>query len=427
MGGRQIKMAALEKPDSGLGPVTPKRMEPKLSDIEPHADASTADIDLPTATPALALPEHSTSPRTSREGSVAAGSANGGPASASGSARGSARGGGGSRTSNNNSIVRSSGGRAGTMTLGGGEDNQPRTTLTLHTASQTQEFGERANSAYQITEMDRNSDADFFLSLSTTLRKEAKVAPYKRDGHPLMLAAAADNKGSSAGATASSVDVQMILEELGPLESVTQVYARDSYGRTPLHLAAMNGCADTVYQLLNTYRKSMYRTGVLENVARLERERATSEAELRAALIKAGKYTAQGWDLKAKKMKELALQVGKPEAAKGATIPQLVSLQHWFEQEVDRMQRAHEIRVEVYRTKNLCVKDKFGRTPLHYAVASGCPAGVLEALLGCSTANLGSSNAIHARYNHTHTPSAFDLGGITSSGGPSAATLSQKR
>jgi len=438
MGGRHIKVAALKKPDSGLGPITPKRHEPKITNAkepkitkeELEMDEHSIKFELTThpnpdgashpqmAFGELAPAEPSSSPRISRDGSVVAGSA-------AGSAAGGARGGGSKASSNSNSR---SGERPGSITLGGGD--APLTTLTLHTAAQTQEFADRANRAYRITEIDRTADSDFFLSLATNLRKEGKVAPYLRDGHPLLLAAATDNKSSSSGATAtataSSVDVQMILEELGPLEGVTQVYARDAYGRTPLHLAAMNGCADTVYQLLNTYRRSMYRTGVLENVARLERERAVSEAELRAALIKAGKYTAQGWDLKVKRMKELALQVGKPEAGKGSTIPQLVALQHWFEQEVDRIQRAHEIRVEVYRTKNLCIKDKFGRTPLHYAVASGCPGAVLEALLRCSTANLGVSSSMHALYNHQHTPTAVDLGGLTNTG-PSAAALSQKR
>ena len=283
MAGRQIKVSPLEKSDSSFGPVSPKRIEPKLSDIKPHASA--ADTELSTATPALVPLGQSTSPRIlSRESSVAAGGTRGGPGSAS--ASGSVlEGGGGSRASDNVNNSNSCS-RVGTIMLGDGEDNQPRTALTLHTAAQSQEFSERANSTYQITQMDRDADADFFLSLSTTLRKEAKLAPYKRDGHPLMLAAAADNKGSNTGATVSSIDIQMILEELGPLESVTQVYARDYYGRTPLHLAAMNGCADTIYQLLNTYRKSMYRTAVLDNIAKLERERSVSEAELKAALIK---------------------------------------------------------------------------------------------------------------------------------------------
>ena len=398
MEGRKMKLAANESNRNGISAMAPKPLDGKFSSLaEQEALAAVENSH------ELAAPERSNTPIGSIDRSLS------------------------ENIQKTNSIR--SGGKIGSYA----EKDVVNMPIPKHTITQSQEFAERATLNYQVSELERDADKDFFMSLSTTLVKEVKKAPFKDDAHPLMLAVAADNNRISAtardkshtSACPSSVDVQMILEELGSLESVTQVYARDSYGRTPVHLAAMNGCADTIYQLMNTYRKSMYRKGVLDNVARLERERAISEAELRAALIASGRYTPHSWDLKVKRMRELALQVGKPEAGRGSSIPQLVAVQHWFEQEVDRMQRAHEIRVEVYRTKILCMKDKFGRTPLHYACASGCPVAVLEALLNCSTANLGGSAAMHERFNYRHADSAYDLG--MSSSGPSSASLSQRR
>jgi len=98
MGGRQIKVAALEKPESGLGPVTPRRLEPKISATEPLA----------TAADELAPAERSITPRTSRDGYVAIETNNGhisAPSSAAGSAKGE------SRASSNYSIPRSGDGQ----------------------------------------------------------------------------------------------------------------------------------------------------------------------------------------------------------------------------------------------------------------------------------------------------------------------------
>ncbi len=146
--------------------------------------------------------------------------------------------------------------------------NNPHNHSHSHSAEQKQEFSERADPASMISEIDRNLDKDFFQSLKTTKSKEFHVAPWTGSGSQatsLFMAAAANNAtstGTGSGASSSSIDVQIILEELGNEEAVQEVYARDIYGRTPVHIAAMNGCADTVYQLMNSYRRCMYRTGV---------------------------------------------------------------------------------------------------------------------------------------------------------------------
>ena len=132
------------------------------------------------------------------------------------------------------------------------------------------------------------------------------TAPWAAGGSPLLLASVAHNARTASGASSSSVDVQMILEELGSDAAVTEVYSRDAYGRTPVHLAALNGCPDTVYQLMNTYRRNMYQSGVLEHVSRLRKERAACSAELRSALIRSGSYTAVQWDLKVQRMEVCA-------------------------------------------------------------------------------------------------------------------------
>ena len=49
-------------------------------------------------------------------------------------------------------------------------------------------------------------------------------------------------------------------------------------------------------------------------------------------MIGSGKYTVASWDMK----------------AHAKTNTQLISLHDWFESEVSRLHRAHEIRVEVY-------------------------------------------------------------------------------
>ena len=445
-GGRKITIAANDENNDnagGLKPVAPSAsanagvgVDVDLSQKALH-NSSTGSIRDDGGN--LSPPVQSSSPRSSLDG-------NGG--SLRGSREGSIRGNrSGSLRESEEAAIRS-----------GSHKNSTSITVSQAQANATsQEFRERADINKQISELDKNTDKDFFLSMSTSKAREARRAPWAGDqgSHPLMLAAASENKsvnssGSSSrsnintktkankccgsgngenptggGASASSIDVQIILEELGPLDSVTQVYARDFYGRTPLHIAALNGCPDTVYHLLNSYRKSMYRTGVLDNIARLEREKVVSEAELRAALIASGKYTPQSWDLKVKRMKALALNAGGSTSkgdttGKGNIIPQLVAVQHWFDQECNRIHRAHEIRVEVYRTKNLCIKDKFGRTPLHYACASGCSAAVLEALLSCSTAALGMSFKEHQHYNVQHVSSALDVAFSSSSSSPAS-------
>ena len=91
-------------------------------------------------------------------------------------------------------------------------------------------------------------------------------------------------------------------------------------------------------------------------------------------------------------MKEItrALQAGGNIYAGSALhqIPQIKSVHDWYENETMRLLRSIEIRVEVNKAKLLATKDKFGRTPLHYAAASGASEALIKALLSYGSANL---------------------------------------
>ena len=79
-------------------------------------------------------------------------------------------------------------------------------------------------------------------------------------------------------------------------------------------------------------------------------------------------------------------------------IPQIKSVHDWYENETMRLLRSIEIRVEVNKAKLLATKDKFGRTPLHYAAASGASEALIKALLSYGSANLnGQGLGKHCR------------------------------
>lgn len=198
----------------------------------------------------------------------------------------------------------------------------------------------------------QNVDKAFFASLS--IKKPTELAEYPIND-PLIVSAS----------TGSSIDVQMILEEMG-LNASRNVMTRDTYGRTALHIAAMGDSSEVVQHLMETYRRSAYRK-FSEELYKLEQERDKSEKEITRALKAAGNKYA------------------------GSTlrkVPQLKSVEDWFNNEVVRLQRSIEIRVEVNRAKILATKDKFGRTPIHYAASSGAPVSVMKALTTTGTANL---------------------------------------
>jgi ankyrin repeat protein len=211
---------------------------------------------------------------------------------------------------------------------------------------------EMASPMRQKSVTGQNVDKAFFASMS--IKRSTELADYPIND-PLIVSAN----------TGSSIDVQMMLEEMGS-SATRKVTTRDTYGRTPLHIAAMGDSADVVVHLLETYRRSAY-SKFSEELYQLEVQREKSESEITRGLKAAGNIYA------------------------GSTmrqVPQLKSVEDWFNNEVLRLQRAIEIRVEVNRAKILATKDKFGRTPMHYAAASGAPTAVVKALLTAGSANL---------------------------------------
>lgn len=198
----------------------------------------------------------------------------------------------------------------------------------------------------------QNIGKAFFASLS--IKRSTELAKYPIND-PLIVSAN----------TGSSIDVQMILEEMGA-SAFRNVTTRDTYGRTALHVAAMGDSPEVVQHLMETYRRNAYRK-FSDELYKLEQERDKSEKEITRALKAAGNKYA------------------------GSTlrqVPQLKSVEDWFNNEVIRLQRSIEIRVEVNRAKILATKDKFGRTPIHYAASSGAPASVMKALTTSGAANL---------------------------------------
>ncbi len=201
-------------------------------------------------------------------------------------------------------------------------------------------------------------DKAFYSSLLITKESELEKYPISE---PLMAAVSSDE----------AIDVHIILGEMGKM-GVQKVTGRDAYGRTPVHIAAMGANGQVIHHLMNTYR-DVAQKKLMEELRALEREMKDSQEEIKNALKRSGK------------------NIDRMDPSR---VPQLRSVQEWYENEVLRLHRSLEIRVEINRAKVLATKDKFGRTPLHYAVACGCSASVMKALLKGGTANLnGKGNS----------------------------------
>ena len=224
-------------------------------------------------------------------------------------------------------------------------------------------------------------DRSFFASLA--IKKSSELLSYPIND-PLLV-------GANTG---DSIDVQIILEEMGDA-AARKINSRDMYGRTAVHIAAMGNSPHVVKHLMETYRRSAY-SKFADDLFKLEREREASEGEITRALRASGNMYAGS-----------ALR----------QTPQIKSVHDWFENEVLRLQRSIEIRVEVNRAKILATKDKFGRTPVHYAAASGASEALIKALLTAGSANL---NGRGIGRNHRKSSSLLTQGSSVAS--PSRAS-----
>ena len=190
----------------------------------------------------------------------------------------------------------------------------------------------RAHEARVLQQMGSN----FFASLSI---KPEDLSSGVKD--PLMLAA-------SLGDT---IDVQMLLEEVGAREAPAAVLRPDDSGRTPLHLAALSGSPVVLKHLISSYRE-LSSDQLDLTLERLEEERQDSIAEVRGT----SRYKGPGRD------------------------PRISAVDEWFKGAVARAHRLDQFRLELWWAKCLSSRDTSGRTPLHYAVLGRKPSALVTLL-----------------------------------------------
>ena len=125
-------------------------------------------------------------------------------------------------------------------------------------------------------------------------------------------------------ASRDEIDVQMILDELGPA-STGSISNRDQEGRTALHIAALSKHAKIISMVLNSYR------GHEERQLTLDLSELAEEYS-RTVAITGGKSTANG-----------PSRVGK----QSLRLSQTSSITQWFDAEKARKMRQLEFRCEV--------------------------------------------------------------------------------
>ena len=149
------------------------------------------------------------------------------------------------------------------------------------------------------------------------------------------------------------IDVQMVLEDLGPDDAPSRILHGDDKGRTPLHYACLgtsSSSPDIIKHLLRSYK-----TTSIEQLAfsldKLEKERNESVAHIRLDASKHGND-------------------GSNDDGRIGLDPRVVAVDKWFEQAIAKEHRLHQFRLEMWWTKCMSARDEEQRTPIHYA-ASG--------------------------------------------------------
>ena len=171
------------------------------------------------------------------------------------------------------------------------------------------DFLDRSNNKCQEAKVGQAIDSTFFSSMRMS-RKMREIS--SRD--PLL----------SAIASQDEIDVQIILDELGPAASES-ISVRDQEGRTALHIAALSKSAKIISFVLNSYRRH-------------------EERQLTGELIKlAEEYS-----------KTIAMMRDKSPANEAnrkrlntSLLSQLSSVKEWFDTEKARKMRLLEFRCEV--------------------------------------------------------------------------------
>ena len=183
-------------------------------------------------------------------------------------------------------------------------------------------FTETTNQSSHAAQVAQRLDAAFFSTLRVDRARELSLYP---SDEPLLQAIVAED----------AIDVQMLLEELGPI-AATKVSSRDSEGRTALHIASLGRSPEIVYYLLDAFRKQTYNQ-LLEELHRLEQERIKSIAELR----------------------RVALVNNSVALDSKVFLSRVASIQDWFQCEEARRHRQAELRIEVNMFTTTRRKDSF--------------------------------------------------------------------
>jgi hypothetical protein len=188
--------------------------------------------------------------------------------------------------------------------------NSSATEFKAASAGDALDFRERGSARFEESAISRTVDQAFFSSMKVAVKSRST------SNDPL----------HQAIISADEIDVQMILAELGS-GALGAISARDSAGRTALHIAAVCGSARIVTLLLETYR-------------------GYEGQQLEYELIRLGDEYQQTID---ELRKTIADQQGASgnKSTKREFDAKIASVDEWFQKERARKMRVLEFRIEV--------------------------------------------------------------------------------
>ena len=171
------------------------------------------------------------------------------------------------------------------------------------------DYVERSNARSHEATISQAVDATFFSSMRVTSRVQETISK-----DPLVVAITSRD----------DIDVQMILDELGPA-AAGSVSSRDQQGRTALHIAALSRSPRIVALLLGCYR--IYEGRQLEaDLFKLEEEYNRTITEI---------------------MRKDSISNTERKESKVSRVSQCSSVREWFDLERARKMRQFEFRAEV--------------------------------------------------------------------------------